>query len=209
MNSICLIARSRPSAPGLIHAISSPIVEIFQGYHTSYEAPGAPRTGDDKTDRVHGPYKPDGFVSLALDKGYRFGFQSSSDHISTHISYAIALAEDHTRAAILDAFKRRHCYAATDNILLDVRSGEHIMGDDFEVSGPVELRAVSVDVEVHHPHAVEVDGVGDPPQLDVADHGRAEVASGARREDRIPLPCHRRPQEPVVECGDGARADRE
>jgi hypothetical protein len=37
-----------------------------------------------------------------------------------------------SRAAILDAFKRRHCYAATDNILMDVRCGEHLMGDEFE-----------------------------------------------------------------------------
>ena len=62
---------------------------MFQGYHTSYEAPGAPKTVDDKTDLVHGPYKPDGFVSLALDKGYRLGFQASSDHISTHVSYRL------------------------------------------------------------------------------------------------------------------------
>ncbi|HEV3262726.1 MAG TPA: hypothetical protein VG013_38175, partial [Gemmataceae bacterium] len=34
-----------------------PIVELFQGYHTSYEAPGAPKTTDEKTDQVHGPYK--------------------------------------------------------------------------------------------------------------------------------------------------------
>jgi hypothetical protein len=34
-----------------------------------------------------------GFVDLALSKGNRFGFQSSSDHISTHIPYRVALAE--------------------------------------------------------------------------------------------------------------------
>jgi len=27
--------------------------------------------------------------------------------------------------------KKRHSYAATDNIILDVRSGEHLMGDEF------------------------------------------------------------------------------
>jgi hypothetical protein len=31
----------------------------------------------------------------------------------------------------LDAMKKRHCYAATDNILLVVRSGEHLMRDSF------------------------------------------------------------------------------
>ncbi len=45
-------------------------------------------------------------------------------------------------AAILDAFKQRHCYAATDNILLDVRSGEHLMGDEFDADGPVRLKVL-------------------------------------------------------------------
>ena len=36
-----------------------------------------------------------------------------------------------TREAILDAFQKRHVYGATDNILADVRCGEHIMGDVF------------------------------------------------------------------------------
>ena len=78
----------------------------------------------------------------ALALQYKLGFQSSSDHISTHISYGIAIAEDHTRAAILDAFKKRHCYAATDNILLDVRSGDHLMGDEFDADGPVRLKVL-------------------------------------------------------------------
>jgi hypothetical protein len=51
--------------------------------------------------------------------------------VSTHWSYAIALAEEPSRQAIIDAFRKRHCYAATDNILLDVRSGDHMMGDTF------------------------------------------------------------------------------
>ncbi|HEV3122789.1 MAG TPA: hypothetical protein VGY53_12835, partial [Isosphaeraceae bacterium] len=39
--------------------------------------------------------------------------------------------EEPSRQAIIDAFRKRHCYAATDNILLDVRSGDHMMGDTF------------------------------------------------------------------------------
>jgi hypothetical protein len=41
------------------------------------------------------------------------------------------LAERHDREGLLDAVKKRHCYGATDNIVLDVRSGEHIMGDEM------------------------------------------------------------------------------
>jgi hypothetical protein len=41
------------------------------------------------------------------------------------------LTDDVSRKGIIDAFKKRHSYAATDNIVLDVRSGEHLMGDSF------------------------------------------------------------------------------
>jgi hypothetical protein len=111
-----------------------PFVELYQGYHTSYEAPGAPKAITDKSDRIHGPFEPAGFVSLALKKGYRLGFQSSSDHISTHVSYCCVLAENFTRKGLVDAMKKRHSYAATDNIILDVRSGDHIMGDEFKTN---------------------------------------------------------------------------
>src|SRR5207248_9440356 len=50
------------------------------------------------------------------------------------MSYAVVLTDDVSRQGIIDAFKKRHCYAATDNILLLVRSGDHVMGDAFETS---------------------------------------------------------------------------
>jgi hypothetical protein len=109
---------------------------LFQGYHTSYEAPGAPRTVSDQSDQVHGPYKPAGFVSNALAKGYRLGFQSSSDHVSTHISYTCILAEEFSRKGLVEALKKRHSYAATDNIVLDVRMGANLMGDEVRTGKP-------------------------------------------------------------------------
>ena len=118
-----------------------PIVEIYQGDRNSYEHLGAPRVPRRPAEGIAG-FQPYGLVWNALALQYKFGFQSSSDHISTHISYGIAIAEDHTRAAILDAFKKRHCYAATDNILLDVRCGEHLMGDEFDADGPVRLKVL-------------------------------------------------------------------
>jgi hypothetical protein len=33
---------------------------------------------------------------------------------------------------VIDAIKRRHTYAATDNIVLDFRMGEHFMGSEFQ-----------------------------------------------------------------------------
>jgi len=43
----------------------------------------------------------------AWAKGYKLGVQSSSDHVSTHTSYACVLAEQFTRAGILDAIRKR------------------------------------------------------------------------------------------------------
>jgi hypothetical protein len=109
-----------------------PVVEIYQGHRHNYEHFGAPRSATEETQI--GGYRPAGFVWNALEKGYRLGFQSSSDHVSTHISYAMVLAEEHSRPAIIEAFRRRHCYAATDNILLVVHSGDHLMGDVLETT---------------------------------------------------------------------------
>lgn len=106
-----------------------PVVEIYQGHRHNYEHFGAPRSATEATNI--GGWQPSGFIWNAFDKGYRLGFQSSSDHISTHISYGIVFAEDTSRQAIIDAFKKRHSYAATDNIILDVHSGTHLMGDEF------------------------------------------------------------------------------
>jgi hypothetical protein len=109
--------------------VYEPVVEIYQGHRHNYEHLGAPRSATKQTQI--GGYEPAGFVWNAFEKGYRFGFQSSSDHVSTHMSYAVVLTDDHSRQGLIDAFKKRHCYAATDNIILDVRSGEHLMGDAF------------------------------------------------------------------------------
>jgi hypothetical protein len=139
-------------------AAVEPIVEIYQGDRMSYEMEGAPRAGFDPQTKklpanVAGWY-PKGFVNNALDKGYRLGFQASSDHWSTHISYFMVLAEKHDRKAILGAIKKRHTYGATDNIIVDVRSGPHIMGDDFKtgeaptleirVSGASDLAKIDI-----------------------------------------------------------------
>jgi hypothetical protein len=120
-----------------------PVVEIYQGDRMSYEREEAPRAGYDPQSgkepaNVAGWY-PRGFVNLALEKGLRLGFQSSSDHWSTHISYFVVLAERADREGLLDAIRKRHTYGATDNIILDVRSGTHVMGDEFATDGVPRL----------------------------------------------------------------------
>ncbi|MCS7161048.1 MAG: hypothetical protein RMJ19_11305 [Gemmatales bacterium] len=117
-----------------------PIVEIYQGDRMNYEYPDCPRAGyDPKSGKFPpqiGGWQPSGYIHHALAKGYRLGFQASSDHWSTHISYFIALAERQDREALLDAARKRHCYAATDDIILDVRAGPYTMGDEWEALQP-------------------------------------------------------------------------
>jgi hypothetical protein len=110
-----------------------PVVEIYQGDRQNYEMPDAPRSNS--ADDSIGGWRPKGFVSLALQKGYRLGFQASSDHISTHMSYCNLWVTTPTREGIIEAFKKRRIYGSTDNILADVRSGGHFMGEAFSVEG--------------------------------------------------------------------------
>jgi hypothetical protein len=110
-----------------------PVVEIYQGLRQNYEIPDGPRANSEK-DSIGG-WRPKGFISLALDKGYRLGFESSSDHVSTHISYANILVKgDVTRESLIEGFRKRHVYAATDEILADVRSGDYLAGDEFSTT---------------------------------------------------------------------------
>jgi hypothetical protein len=145
-----------------------PMVEIYQGDRMSYEMEEAPRAGfDPKSGKapanIAGWY-PKGFINHALgEKGYKLGFESSSDHWSTHISYCIVLAEKHDRESILDGMKKRHVYGATDNIICDVGSGKHMMGDEFRTSAAPELR-------------VHVIGTNDLAKVEVLKDSRAVAA---------------------------------
>lgn len=118
-----------------------PVVEIFQGDRVSYEHPGAPRAPRSADDKPIGGYREDGFLWSAYRKGYRLGTIASSDHWSTHMSYAMVYTEAPTRSAIFDAIKQRRTYGATDNIILEYRLGEHFMGEAFTTESipPLEI----------------------------------------------------------------------
>jgi hypothetical protein len=121
-----------------------PLVEIYQGYRNSYEYEGAPKSATALNPSAQkSGWQPQGFWWNALAKGYKLGVQSSSDHWSTHISYACLLAENFTREGLLDAIRKRHTYGATDNIVLDfrARSGKatYIMGDSFAADAAPQL----------------------------------------------------------------------
>ena len=116
-----------------------PIVEIYQSLHASYEYPGAPRAETpDKRYFHHGEaWRPAGFVQEAWAKGIKIGVQASSDHVGTHDAYACVLVPadgSPTRQDLIDAMKQRHTYAATDNIILDMRIEDRLMGDALATS---------------------------------------------------------------------------
>jgi hypothetical protein len=113
-----------------------PVTEIYQGDRNAYEDEGQPRaalrdnTGPGEAGRQ--PYQK-GLVWNALGAGYRMGFIASSDHYSTHISYANLLVPERvtTREDIQDALRTRRTYASTDNIIVDFRAGDVLQGGDL------------------------------------------------------------------------------
>ncbi|MBM4265107.1 MAG: DUF3604 domain-containing protein [Deltaproteobacteria bacterium] len=118
-----------------------PFVEIYQGSRNSYEMPGAPR---EPAGVFLNGLRKEGFVSNALAKGYRLGFIASSDHHSTHISYAMVWAKEPTRASLLEAMRARRVYAATDDIIAELWAGPedeaHFMGEEFSTDEAPALR---------------------------------------------------------------------
>jgi len=113
--------------------VYEPVAEIFQAYRTSFEMPR--QAGD----RTSPNYKAS--IWAALERGYRLGLIASSDHWSTHLSYACAYAEDLSRESIFRAIQQRRTYAAMDKIVVEFSANGHPMGEEFEAAGPVQLRA--------------------------------------------------------------------
>lgn len=112
-----------------------PVVEIYQGYRSSYEGPNTPRSPTRKEVERFAA----GFVWNAWAKGIKLGVQASSDHVSTHVSYASFYVERIDRRAILDAMRARRVYAATDNLIVETRMSGRFMGDSVPGSTPGPL----------------------------------------------------------------------
>jgi hypothetical protein len=136
-------------------AALEPVVEIYQGYRTNYEGPGTPRAARGAEAAKFAA----GFVWNAWAKGIKLGVQSSSDHVSTHISYAAFYVDRVERSAILDAARARRAYAATDNFIIDLRMGSHFMGDVFKSDRALPLQ-------------VYVRGAGDLASVEVIRNNR-------------------------------------
>ena len=130
------------------------LVEIYQGLRSTYEYNGAP----DPADRV--VYEKDSkcFVWDALARGRKLGFIASSDHRSTHMSYAAVYTRENDRESIFQALSDRRTYAATDKILVDFAIGPAVMGQETTVAGTPELK-------------VAVEGTGDLARIEIIKDG--------------------------------------
>ncbi len=118
-----------------------PVAEIYQGARFSSEAKNVPRgIRDGEEKKASGGFQEAGLMWNAWKKGYRIGVIASSDHDSTHVSYAMVYTPAATRQAIFKSIAERHTYGATDNIILEFRLGDHLMGDDFTASEHQNIR---------------------------------------------------------------------
>jgi hypothetical protein len=165
-----------------------PLVEIYQGFESSYEHEGAPRAWKEGEKTVHQGMKREGFVWNAWAKGYKLGVQASSDHVSTHTSFACILAEDFSRQGLLDAMRKRRTYAATDAIIVDFRArvsgGEALMGDitasstapklAVKVIGTAPIRQIDVIKNNKYAHKVEPNSNEASFEFSDADFGGGE-----------------------------------
>jgi len=122
--------------------VIEPVVEIYQGARNSYEALGAPRVHSEKEPPAQAPggFQKAGMLWNAYKKGYRLGITASSDHGSTHISYALVYVPKNDRQEILDAIRQRHTYGATDTIIVEVRANGRFMGDEYKTREKPSLK---------------------------------------------------------------------
>ena len=124
------------------------VAEIYQGARQNYEHKNAPRgIRDGEEGDAAGGFQEPGMFWNAWGKGYRIGVIASSDHFSTHISYAMVYTPDRSRQAIHDSIRLRRTYGATDNIVLDFRMGTAFMGQEIvaEEPQPIQVRVRGTD----------------------------------------------------------------
>ncbi len=118
------------------------VVEIYQGDRINNEHEGTPRWKGPEGGQAGG-WQSAGQVWNAWKKGYKIGVIASSDHMSTHISYAMAYSPSTARQDVWDAIKARRTYGATDNIVLELALGDCFMGEQCEAGGDEPFRVAA------------------------------------------------------------------
>jgi len=115
------IPHNTGSSPAMVQALWSlhdnkkrPLMEIFQGC------------------RANADQNMASMVRLGYSKGYRFGLIASSDHLSTHRSFACVWSPERARESIFRSLQARRTYGATDRIGLVFRYGQRWMGEEVK-----------------------------------------------------------------------------
>ncbi|MDO5712441.1 MAG: DUF3604 domain-containing protein, partial [Micrococcales bacterium] len=110
----------------------SRLVEVFQACRGNYESGNCFRQYSDGT--ATGTFMLDG-----LERGHRFGLIASSDH-GHGASYVGVLASSLSRGDIFEGLYARRTFAATTrDVVIDLRLGEHLMGEEVTCSGRREF----------------------------------------------------------------------
>lgn len=145
------------------------VCEIFQACRGSYEHEGCPREFERTQNKK-------GYYWNALEKGYHVGVIASTDH-GYGVAYACVYAPENTREAVWQAMWDRRSYGSTTyGLVLDFRSGEHWMGEEWSskeapaleiyVKGARPIRSIEILGRSKVLHAV---GSVDQP-LNAAEH---------------------------------------
>lgn len=149
------------------HPRYSRLAEIFQACRGNYESRSCFRQYSDGT--AVGTFALDG-----LTRGHRFGFIASSDH-GHGASYVGALATSLSRADVFDALRSRRTFAATTrDVVVDLRLGPHLMGEEVTWTGPRPLR-------------VHAEGYTDVARVEIVRDGRVVHRVGGDDAGGTPL----------------------
>ena len=129
-----------------------PVVEVCS-IHGAYEFEGNEPIGY-RSDHVVPGY----FVRDLLNKGLRFGLCAGSGGHGLLAHHGMGwkdesslagltgvFAESLTRESVMDAIKKRRCYATSgQKIFLDVRVNGHMMGSEIDAEGEIEISVTVV-----------------------------------------------------------------
>ncbi|MFV2067605.1 MAG: hypothetical protein ACC645_11555 [Pirellulales bacterium] len=110
------------------------VAEIFQA-RGSYEYLGAP---------LIAAVQREGFyLQDALEGGVRIGVIASSDHGLVHGAYAGIYAKEFTRRGVLEALRSRRSFGATEMMVLDLRIGDRLLGEEATLDTAPTFRATA------------------------------------------------------------------
>jgi hypothetical protein len=110
------------------------VAEIFQA-RGSYEFFGAP---------LMAAVQREGFyLQDAMEGGVRIGVIASSDHGLVHGAYAGIYAREFTRRGMLEALRSRRSFGATEMMVLDLRIGQCLLGEETTLDAAPTFQATA------------------------------------------------------------------